>query len=134
MKRIKEIMDSPEFNRHYLDFYTDEDILTARERLKSEGEQFKAYIVHLLQSGLDVIIGQQDYSKFKERIFIPQDDAINWEDYNGTLNLIPCSNPKDVRIHPVSDLITLSGVFCDGKWYDEFTVSKYGIEHIRELK
>ena len=131
MKRIKEIMDSPEFGRRYPDFYTDEDIFTARERLKSEGEHFKAYYIRLLQSGYDVIISEQEYRKMTTSRVLYHSHSTPYEAMNEAMMPYP---DGDIQYIPAADFLTLSGVFCDGKWYDEFIVSKYGIEHIREVK
>ena len=136
MKRIKEIIDNfnSEYKLLYGEGYHEYNINMALYVLKAKGERFKVYEIHLLQSGMDVIIGGKDYHKFGTRMLIPQDGKSVLADDFERLDIIPCNNPGDIRILPILDLITLNGVFCDGKWYDEFIVSKYGIEHIRELK
>jgi len=125
MKKIKEIIDE----WHY-DSYCFAPMRVALETLRVQGIKYKVYVVRL-QTGLDVYIDEETYKQITcTQIFI--DGKIKYlDDYPGPV--IPCNDIKSVKVIQ-QEMWKLKNVICDGQFHEEFIVSKYGIEHIMEVK
>uniref|UniRef100_A0A6M3XGM8 Uncharacterized protein n=1 Tax=viral metagenome TaxID=1070528 RepID=A0A6M3XGM8_9ZZZZ len=127
MKKIKEIL-----RKHYpTEIPGDQNILCALQLLHDASVDYKVYVIHLLQSGLDVYIDEETYKQITcTQIFI--DGKIKClDDYPDVI--MPCNDIKSVKVIQ-QEMWKLKNVICNGQFHEEFIVSKYGIEHIMEVK
>ena len=127
MEKIKAILNK----RYPVEKLSEQNIICALQILYDAGIDYKVYAIHLLQSGLDVYIDEETYKQITcTQIFI--DGKIKCLDnYSGPV--IPCNNIKSVKVIQ-QEMWKLKNVICDGQFFEEFIISKYGIEHIREVK